>query len=205
MKGTYYDGDKYDKQRIDILAKLKPRLRKFVLEYLKCGKASQAAIRAGYNSPSRGSVLLKKKIVKKAIKACVALECERFDVNEDSIVKAYKLIVNANVGDYITWSRLGVMTMTPKDQLTPEQLYAIESMKQTNNGIEFKLKDKLKALDALSKVLGMFKEKKEIDIRGSISSHLSCDYDITKLDSKELVKLRELLAKAKIVNEPDSD
>ena len=58
-------------------------------------------------------------------------------------------------------------------------------------------KDKLKALESLAKIKGMFTEKKEVTVTNT-TPHLSCDYDTSKLSVDELFQLRELLEKAKI-------
>ena len=184
--------------RIKSLTLLPSKVRDFVLHYVELVSPSKAAIRAGYPA-SAGSKLLTNKKVKKAISDCIALECERFDANEDSIIKALTLIVNANMSDYITWDSYSKVKLVPKHQLSPEQLYAIDEISESMNGsVKVKLKDKLKAMESLAKIKGMFTEKKEITVTDNRFSNLSYDYDTDKLTYDELYKLRELLAKARI-------
>lgn len=188
-----------DLNRINSLAVLPKQVRDFVLHYIETGNIGKSAIRAGYKNVNSGTVLLKKKKVKRAVRDCVALECERFDANEDSIIKALTLIVNANMSDYITWDKYSRVKLIPKDQLSPEQLYAIDEISEAANGaVKVKIKDKLKALESLAKIRGMFTEKKEITVHDDHFSHLSYDYDTDKLSVDELLQLRVLLEKAKV-------
>ncbi len=189
--------------RIDAMAVLPEQVRDFVLSYIKLGNGKKAAIRAGYDASIANNISTKllnqSKKVRKAIRTCIALECERFDASEDSIVKALTLIVNGNMSDYLTWDEFNVVKLIPKRNLSPEQLYAVEEISRTvQGGLKVKIKDKLKALESLAKIKGMFHEKKDITITSNTPSHLSSDYDIEKLEVKELRILRKLLKKCKI-------
>lgn len=55
------------------------------------------------------------------------------------------------------------LELTETSKLTEAQKAAVAGVKQTANGIEIKMNDKVKALELLGKHLGMFKDKVEID------------------------------------------
>jgi len=185
--------------RVTSLAILPKAARDFVLHYVETGSKDKAALRAGYNGPSAGSKLLKSKKIKKAINDCILLECERFDASEDSIIRALTLIVNANISDYLKWDNYSRVKLVSKDLLSPEQLFAIDEISESHTGaIRVKLKDKLKALESLAKIKGMFTERKEVVVHDTRFDNLSYDYDMNKLSVDELFQLRTLLEKAKI-------
>jgi len=193
----------HELERIDSLAVLPKKVRDFVLSYIKLGDGKKSAIRAGYDE-SKASLIASRllnqsKKVRKAIRTCIALECDIFDASETSIIKALTLIINGNMSDYVTWDEFNIVKLVPKNRLTPEQLYAIDEISRTvQGGLKIKLKDKLKALESLAKIKGMFHEKKDITVTNVVPNHLSEDYDIDKLNIGELRTLRTLLKKCKI-------
>lgn len=59
-----------------------------------------------------------------------------------------------------------VVDIKTTDQIKPEHLPAIASVKEGPNGIEFKLHDKVKALEMIGRHLGMFNDKLDITTKG---------------------------------------
>ena len=74
------------------------------------------------------------------------------------IIDEYARIAFADMSDYGEWDR-DFVTLFPSRQLTPEQSAAVSEVKQTRQGVQIKLHDKQKALDALARIHGMFIER----------------------------------------------
>lgn len=191
--------------RVKSLSVLPKQIRDFVLHYVELGDAGKAAVRSDFKK-TQGAKLLQSKKVRKAISDCIDLECERFDASNDSIIKALTLIINANMSDYVTWDEFSRVKLVPKNQLSPEQLYALDEISESSTGaIKVKLKDKLKALESLAKIRGMFSDGANIQINNNLNSRLSYDYDLSKLDAEEVYQLRVILGKAYIEVKEDTN
>ncbi|MGJ3499893.1 Terminase small subunit (plasmid) [Piscirickettsia salmonis] len=119
------------------MAKLSPKKEKFVNEYLKDFNATQAAIRAGYSEKtarSQGQRLLTNADVKQGIAEKNKKINEKYSINHDSIRQEMAKLA------FISLSQLG----------------------DKETGI--KAQDKIKALDCLAKIEGMYIQKVEADI-----------------------------------------
>lgn len=62
-------------------------------------------------------------------------------------------------GEVREYERVAVM---PSDKLSTDKKKAIAGTKQTKNGIEIKMHDKVRALELLGRHLGLFKDKVEV-------------------------------------------
>ncbi len=138
-----------------------PRRERFVLEYLTDLNSTQAAIRAGYsqkNADVEGPRLLGNAGVAAAIAAAQAERAKRLEITADRVLQEYARIAFANMVDYVEFGADGV-TIKNMDGLTPDQTAAIVEVSQTTTqsggSIRFKLHDKLAALAAISKHLGL--------------------------------------------------
>lgn len=119
------------------MGKLSPKKEKFVNEYLKDSNAAQAAIRAGYSEKtarSQGQRLLTNVDIKKEIAERNKKVNEKYAIDHDSIRQELAKLA------FISFSRLG----------------------DKETGI--KAQDKIKALDCLAKMEGMYIQKVEADI-----------------------------------------
>lgn len=138
--------------------KLTPKQKKFVEEYLIDLNATQAAIRAGYskkNAHKIGPELVGKTRISAHIRKAIEKRSERTEIKQDDVLKELCNIGFSNLTDYLTVSN-GVVTIKDFDGITKDKLSAVSSVKQTRDGVEIKLYDKIKALEDIGKHLGMF-------------------------------------------------
>ena len=130
--------------------------------------ATAAAQRAGYSARSAnklGPRLLGDPDVAAAIAAAVEDRSRRTGITADRVVEEYARIAFADIRRVISWSSSGVVTVKPSADLTDAEAAMIAEVQDvaTANGrtIRVKLGDKLGALDALARHLGMFIQKHE--------------------------------------------
>jgi len=116
-------------------AKLTPKQKKFIDEYLIDLNATQAAIRAGYSQKTAFSIgveNLSKPLIQEELQKAMKRQQERTQITADMVLKELKKIALDDAADYQD-SRL----------------------KYTN---------KIKALELLGKHLGMFSEKQAVEL-----------------------------------------
>lgn len=138
--------------------KLTPKQKRFVEEYLIDLNATQAAIRAGYskkNADKIGSELLGKTRVSKEIQKAMQRRSERTEITQDDVIQEFAAIGFSTITDYLNISN-GIVRIKDTGEIDERKLAAIEKVKQTKGGIEFKLYDKIKALEDIGRHLGMF-------------------------------------------------
>lgn len=163
------------------MAKLTPKQKLFVDEYLVDLNATQAAIRAGYStktSNEQGNRLLANVSVRTHIDQAMAERSRRTGISQDRVIRELARLAFVNPNDVINLNRAAV-----KENASEEDLAAIQSVKVktscSENGEmverEVRLNDKLKALELLGKHLGMFKDK--VEINGQV------DVSMSKLNS----------------------
>lgn len=161
--------------------KLTPKQMRFVDEYLVDFNATQAAIRAGY-SPKTAAAAAARLLRNVNIQAEIARRQKdlqkRTEVSQDRVVKELARIAFANIADYI---HVETQTRTKDDgtevtyqtvmfnetqELSADQRAALAVVKQSVNGFELKLHDKIKALELLGRHIGMFTDK--LEVKGAI-------------------------------------
>ena len=154
--------------------KLTAKQVRFVDEYLVDFNATQAAIRAGYKAKTAHVIgaenLRKPKIAEEIARRQKDLQ-KRTEVSQDRVVKELARIAFANIADYI---HVETQTRTKDDgtevtyqtvmfsetqELSADQRAALAVVKQSVNGFELKLHDKIKALELLGRHIGMFNDK----------------------------------------------
>ena len=154
--------------------KLTPKQMRFVDEYMVDFNATQAAIRAGYKAKTAHVIgaenLRKPKIAEEIARRQKDLQ-KRTEVSQDRVVKELARIAFANIADYI---HVETQTRTKDDgtevtyqtvmfnetqELSADQRAALAVVKQSVNGVELKLHDKIKALELLGRHIGMFNDK----------------------------------------------
>lgn len=154
--------------------KLTPKQIRFVDEYMVDFNATQAAIRAGYKAKTAHVIgaenLRKPKIAEEIARRQKDLQ-KRTEVSQDRVVKELARIAFANIADYL---HVETQTRTKDDgtevtyqtvmfnetqELSADQRAALAVVKQSVNGFELKLHDKIKALELLGRHIGMFNDK----------------------------------------------
>ena len=161
--------------------KLTAKQRRFVDEYLVDFNVTQAAIRAGYSKRSAhvtgAETLRNPKVAAEIARRQRDLQV-RTEVSQDRVVKELMRVAFADMADYAQVRSYPVVnkdgievvkqlvTLTKTSALTDDQRAAVASIKQSVNGIEVKLWDKLKALELLGRHIGMFNDK--LEVKGAI-------------------------------------
>lgn len=94
----------------------------------------------------------------------------RTEVTVDRVLNEFAKIAFADLGDYMTWGPDGV-TLKHKEELTDAQISVVaeatETVTEFGRNLKLKLHDKIGALNALGKHLGMFKDK--LELSGSVN------------------------------------
>lgn len=85
----------------------------------------------------------------------------RTGITQDRVIQELGKIGFSIITDYLKIENNQV-EFFDTDSIQQDKLSAIAEIKETNNGISFKLHDKLKALELLGRHLGMFKDRVEI-------------------------------------------
>lgn len=146
----------------------------FVDRYLVHLNATKAAEEVGYKHPNtKGPALLKLPNVAAAIQKRMSERQRRTQITQDRVIEEYARIAFANTADFFEWDERQ-SRFVPKTDLSPDQLAALQEITSDThltrdaNGqprarmkMRVRLHDKVRALDALAKHLGMFIERHE--------------------------------------------
>jgi phage terminase small subunit len=156
------------------MSELRPKQKRFVEEYLIDLNATAAARRAGYKQPNKqGPRLLVNVGISEAIQARIKLRSEKTGLTVDRIWEEWRRAALSNIADVMDFTGVDPK-LKPANEISEDALRAIASMKvrryveghgedaRTVEVTEFKLVDKLAALQAAAKALGMFKDRVEI-------------------------------------------
>lgn len=142
--------------------------RRFCEEYLIDLNATQAAIRAGYSEATaaeQGSRLLINVNIQNYIQELKQNRSERLNITADMVLQELGKIGFSNVQDYLEGD-LSVKDLTAIDRRKAD---AVSSIKKTvtefeggsRETVEFKLHDKLKALEMIGRHIGFFEKDNE--------------------------------------------
>lgn len=136
---------------------------RFCLEYIIDLNATQAAIRAGYSEKTAGSIgheNLKKPEIESFIIELKKSRSIRTQITADKVLQELANVGFANLQDYLN----GDLTVKNIQILKRKKASAISSIKKTTfesemgvkTTIEFKLHDKIRALEDIGKHIGFF-------------------------------------------------
>lgn len=176
----------------------------FVDRYLIHLNATKAAEEAGYKKPHvLGPRLLDNPKVAAAIQKRMQARQKRTQVTQDRVIEEYARIAFANPGDFMEWDARQTK-FVPKQDLTAEQLAALQEinsetivtrdeMGQPRAKIKMRLRlhDKVRALDALSKHLGMMVER--VEVTGADGGPIE-HRDLSAMSDDELIQHARRLA-----------
>ncbi len=151
------------------MAKLTPKQKRFVEEYLIDLNATQAAIRAGYSAKTAdriGPELLGKTCVSEEVKQALAERSKRTGINQDRILLELAKLAFVNPVDVINLN-----DGTIREGVSRDDMAAIASIKVKTTPTEagdiiereVKMYDKTKVLELLGKHLGMFTDKLNVN------------------------------------------
>jgi hypothetical protein len=154
--------------------KLTAKQIRFVDEYLVDFNATQAAIRAGYSEKTANTIGAQN-LAKLSIQAEISRRQKdlqrRTEVTQERVVKELARIAFANMADYLhvetqtrtkddgTETTYQIVVLSETEDLSTDQRAALANVKQSVNGVEIKLHDKIKALELLGRHIGMFNDK----------------------------------------------
>lgn len=129
--------------------------KRFADEYLKDLNATAAAGRAGYKDHNIGRQLITKNNVQAEIERRQKDRSRRTEITQDRVLQELAAIGFAKGTDYASIAD-GCVEIKSTDTLTETQKAAVTAIKETKDGVEIKLADKVKALELIGKHLGMF-------------------------------------------------
>lgn len=188
------------------MAKLTPKQKAFVEEYLVDLNATQAAIRAGYSAKTAyrtGADNLRKPQIQEEIQKAMKEREKRTEITQDKVLKELAAIAFAKGSDFAqvveepliingsyvldpdtgAVKKQEVVKIIPTDKLPEEKQKAIAGIKEGRYGIEISTCDKVRALELLGKHLGMFKDKVEV------SGNINNPYEgLTTAELKKLIQ-----------------
>lgn len=147
------------------MAKLTDKQERFCEEYLIDLNGSQAAIRAGYSKDTAGSIgfeNLKKPEIQNRIQELQLERSQRTGITADMVLQELAKCGFTNIQDYIN----GNLSIKDIASLDADKTKAIASIKKTitefeggsKEMVEFKLHDKLKALEMIGRHIGFFEK-----------------------------------------------
>lgn len=151
----------------------------FVDEYLidlnatRAYKAAYPNVKKDATAAQSGSRLLRNVKVAEYISMRMQERQKRVEITQDQVIAELAAIAFSCVTDYVEIKDNRIY-VKDTSKLTEEQKKAIVAIKEGKNGIEIKLYNKEKALEALGRHLGMFNEeiinlrKKELELRERI-------------------------------------
>lgn len=143
---------------VSVAGKMTPKMQKFVDEYLVDLNATQAAIRAGYSKKTAYSIgvsNLKKAEIQAALQKRQKSAAEKLEITRERVLKELASIGFAKATDFLTIQG-GRVLIKDSDDVAADKLAALASVKEGMYGVEVKLADKTRALEMLSKYLGLF-------------------------------------------------
>lgn len=158
--------------------------------YIETGNASEAYRRAFCCQKmqektiwERASVLLAKDKVRARVKELQEELKGKSDLSKERILHELKCIVNAKISDYVELKN-GVLKFKDFDELTEEQIKAIESVKEGRAGIELKLHGKAWTIERICKMLGYDAPVKQ-EITGKDGKDLVPRIEVEIIDKRE--------------------
>lgn len=179
------------------MGEIRERWREFIDELLadKTLNKSQAYMRVYktdnlYSAAASANKLLKNPKVIKYYQMRQKELSERVNISQDMVLKEYAKIAFTKYTDFLhIVNEVKKKTQGQKIEvadingLTEDQKSAIKKIRYTRKGIEIELYDKMVALEAIGKHIGMFKER--VEIEGLANSEWFKEDDTEKEESGE--------------------
>ncbi|MGX8791727.1 terminase small subunit [Oceanobacillus sp. M60] len=157
------------------MAKLTPKQKSFVEEYLIDLNATQAAIRAGYSKKTAyktGTENLRKPQIAESIQAAMDERSKRTEITADKVLQELAKIGYSKLTDFVHWNEHGVEILDSEevDGSVLSEITETINVQVFPNGGEsekrqkkVKLHDKMKALELLGKHLVLFTDKQQVE------------------------------------------
>lgn len=136
------------------------RQQRFVDEYLIDLNGKAAATRAGYSPKSAvitASQLLAKPRIREQIDKVMAERSERTQITADQVVRELARVAFGNTKQIVSWGADGII-LRESSELSEDEAAAVASVEETKTGLKVKQHDKVRALEALGRHLGIFEK-----------------------------------------------
>jgi len=162
------------------MAKLTDKQKRFANEYLIDLNAAQAAIRTGYSENSakeQGARLLTNDNIKKYIDKRLDKQSDNNTLLIAKVIKELQKIGFSDINDYLEWDEKTGKIIPSKDIdttvlsqviITEKHLTSKQDTELVQRDIKFKMHDKIKALDILSKYLKLYSDNVNINFPDKI-------------------------------------
>ena len=152
-----------------------PKQALFIQEYLIDLNATRAAIAAGYSPKTAYSIgqrLLKHVEIQGALEEAMKKRGQRTEITQDRILRELARIAFADPRSIAEWGN-GTMTLKDSSSLSDDDAVAVSEVSQTitdgKASLKAKMYDKQRALELLGRHLGMFAEKKQIELDATVN------------------------------------
>src|SRR5690348_5094416 len=151
-------------------ARMTPRQRRFVSEYLIDLNATQAAIRAGYSkrrATSTGWDLLHKRPeIAAAISEAMLAREKRTLITADRVVQQFARIAFADIRQFAEAGEDGLKVKSLA-ALSDDLAAAVVELSANDKGVRLRLQNRIEALNALARHLGLFDKNQNREERAS--------------------------------------
>lgn len=148
-------------------AKLTRKQNLFVNEYLVDLNASRAGLRAGYKHDNYGLQLVRKDHIRAAIAKAMETRAKRTNITADRVLAEYAKIAFSKLGDAVAWGPAGIV-IVESSNLDDDTMACVkevsESISASGSTTSIKMHDKIAALNAIARHLGMFDDKLRVDL-----------------------------------------
>lgn len=137
------------------------RQQRFVDEYLIDLNGKAAATRAGYSPKSAvitASQLLAKPHIRQQIDKVMAERSERTKITADQVVRELARVAFGNTKQIVSWNSKDGIVLRDSSELSEDEAAAVASVEETKTGLKVKQHDKVRALEALGRHLGIFEK-----------------------------------------------
>lgn len=140
----------------------------FVLEYLNCWNASEAARRAGY-SPKTANEQGARLLANASVASEISHEIEERQIKPAEVLLRLTEQARSDMTDFITidpaTGRASIDLAKVKEL---GKLHLVKKVKTTRQGVEVELYDQQAALEKLGKALGVLRDNVTVNSEGSI-------------------------------------
>ena len=144
--------------------RLTPKKQRFVEEYVVDFNGVQACIRAGYSRKTAHSMsrhFLTDPDIQRMVKGKMEALREHAELSAQKVVHELALLAFVDMKDFVEWDDLETK-LIPAKSLAPGLSRCVQEIRQTQNGIVFKLYNKVDALDKLARYFHLFADQIEI-------------------------------------------